>query len=106
MRADVGSFTKIAGSRILPWDQITRLHQDPVRHAIMAMTAVIIGSRRKRTRERVNPSARADAALVAVQSGRVRVRAPRAQMRTCLATTGVTIAANGVFQRQEGMFHP
>ena len=47
MRADVGSFTKIAGSRILRWDQITRLHQDPVRHAIMAMAAVIIGSRQK-----------------------------------------------------------
>src|SRR5258708_14444679 len=27
-------------------------------------------------------------------------------MRACLATTSVTIATNGVFQRQEGMFHP
>src|SRR6266850_643204 len=27
-------------------------------------------------------------------------------MRACLATTSVTIAADGVFQRQEGMFHP
>ena len=68
MRADVGSFTKIAGSRILPWDQITRLHQDPVRHAIMTMTVMIIGIRRKRTSERVHPGARADAALVAIQA--------------------------------------
>jgi len=68
MRANVGRFAKIAGSRILAWDQITRLHQDPVRHAIMAMAAVIIGSRRKGTRERVNPGARSDAVLIAIQA--------------------------------------
>ena len=68
MRANVGRFAEIAGSRILRWDQITRLHQDPVRHAIMAMAAVIISSRRKRTREGVNPGARADAVLVAIEA--------------------------------------
>ena len=68
MGTDVGGFAKIAGSRILPWDQITRLHQDPVRHAIMAMAAMIVGSRWKRTRERVDPGARADAVLVAIQA--------------------------------------
>jgi hypothetical protein len=68
VRADVGSFTKITGSCILRWDQITRLHQDPVRHAIMAMAAVIISSRRKRTGEGVNPGARPDAVLIAIKS--------------------------------------
>ena len=106
VRADVGSFTKITGARILRWDQITRLHQDPVRHAIMAMAAVIIGGRRKGTGERIYPGTRADAVLVTVKARSVRVRTARAQMRTCLATAGVTIAANGVFQRQEGVFHP
>jgi hypothetical protein len=68
MGTDVSSFAKIAGSRILPWDQISRLDQDPVRHAIMAMAAMIVGSRWKRTRERVNPGARADAILVAIEA--------------------------------------
>ena len=36
MRAKVGGFAKIGRSRILAWHQITRLHQDPVRYAVMA----------------------------------------------------------------------
>ena len=70
------------------------------------MAAVIIGSRRKGTGERIHPGTRADAVLVTVKARSVRVRTARAQMLTCLATAGVTIAANGVFQRQEGVFHP
>jgi len=68
MRANVGRFAKVAGSRILAWDQITRFHQDSVRHGVMAMAAVIIGSRRKGTGERIHPGARADAALIASQA--------------------------------------
>ena len=48
MRANVGRFAKIGGSRILPWDQITRLNQDPVRHAVMDVAAVIVGSSTER----------------------------------------------------------
>jgi len=106
MRADVSRFAKIAGSRILRRDQITRLHNDPVRHAIMAMAAMIIGGTRKRTSERVNPGARADASLITIEARSVWVGTARAQMRTCLAATGVTIAANEVFQGQERVFHP
>ena len=72
----------------------------------MAMAAVIIGSRWKGTRERVNPGARADTALVAIQAGRVWIGAARTEMAARLATTGVTIAADEVFQCKKGVFHP
>ena len=97
MRADVGRFAKIAGSRILPWDQISRLDQDPVRHAIMAMAAVIIGGRRKGTGERIYPGTRADAVLIAIQAGGVWIRAPRAELWTWVTGRArVTSAANTI----------
>lgn len=106
MRADVSGFAKIAGARISRWHYITRFHQDPVRHTVVNMTAVVVGVGRERSSERIDPCARADAVLVAVQPRHVRVGTARTEMAARLAATGVTSAANGVFQRQEGVFHP
>ena len=44
--------------------------------------------------------------LVAIQARDIRVGTARAQMGACLAATGVTSAANRIFQCLEGMFHP
>ena len=63
----VGGFAKIGRARISPWHQITRLHQDSVRYAVMNVPAVIVGVRRERSGERIDPGARADAVLVAIQ---------------------------------------
>jgi len=68
MGAKVGGFAKIGRARIPPWYQITRFHQYSVRYAVVSMTAVIVGVRRERSGERINPGARADAVLVAIQA--------------------------------------
>jgi len=72
MRANVGGFAKIAGTRISGRDYIIRLNQDAVRHAVVSVAAVIVWRRlrvssRKKARERIDPRARPDAILVAIQ---------------------------------------
>ena len=68
MRADVGGFAKIGRARISRRHQITRLHQDAVRNAVVDVSAVVVGIRWERSGERIDPGARADQVLVAVQS--------------------------------------
>ena len=43
MRADVGGFAKIGRTRISRRHQVTRLHQDSVRHAVVDVAAVVVG---------------------------------------------------------------
>ena len=102
MRANVGRFTKVAHSG----DQVARVNQDAVRDTVVTVAAVVIRSRRKYSGERIDPGARANAVLVAIQTGGVRIRASRAEVLTCYATTGVTSSADALFQCKERMFHP
>ena len=68
MRANVGGFAVIGRTWILGWNQIACLHHDPVRNGIVAVAAVIVGVRWKRSRERIDPRARTDLVLVAIQA--------------------------------------
>ena len=65
---NVSGFAKIGRAGILCCVQVTVLHPDPVRHPIMMMAAVIVGVRWKRSGERIDPGARTDAVLVAIQA--------------------------------------
>jgi len=68
MRADVGGFAKVGRAGVLPRDQVTRLHQDSVRYAVVIVAAVVVRVRWERSGERIDPCTRTDAALVAIQS--------------------------------------
>ena len=68
MRGDVGCFAIIRSARILSWDQVSHVGQDPVRHTIVVVAAVVVGGRGERSRERIDPRARPDLILVAVQA--------------------------------------
>ncbi len=68
MRTNVGGFAKITCTRISPWHYISRLHQDPVRHTVVNMTGVVVGIRGKRSGEWIDPGARADEILVAIEA--------------------------------------
>src|SRR4029450_10979680 len=106
MRADIGGFAKIGRTRISAWDYITRLDTNPVGHVVMLVAGVVIGVRRKRSSEGIDPGARTDQALVAIKAGNVRVRAARAKMSEGLAATSITSSADAFFQCFKGMFHP
>src|SRR5262249_24431909 len=57
--------------------------------------------------KRIDPATRTDSTLAAVQTGRVRVRATRAELAARGTTSGVAAkAAVVVFQCEEPMFHP
>jgi hypothetical protein len=43
MRANIGRFAKITGSRICPRSQVSHVNQDPVRHAVMVVAGVVVG---------------------------------------------------------------
>lgn len=68
MRGDVGCFAIIRSARILSWNQVSHVSQDPMRHTIVVVAAVIIGVRGERAGEGIDPRARADAILVAIQA--------------------------------------
>ena len=68
MRADIGGFAKISRTRIFARDQITRLHANPVRHAVVMVAAVVVGIRWEGTGKGIDPGTRADAVLVAVEA--------------------------------------
>src|SRR5438552_15898645 len=72
----------------------------------MLVAGMVVGVRGKGSGERIDPGTRANQVLIAVQARDIRVGAARAKMGACLATTGVTSAANSVFQCIERMFHP
>ena len=107
-RADVGGFTKIGRALILLGVQVSHVNQDPVRHAVVNVggVGVIIGGRREGAGKRIDPGARADAALVPIQSRDVRVGTARTEMGACCAPTGVTAAADEIFQGKKRMLHP
>ena len=68
MGADIGGFAIISRAHVLGWDQVSLVHQDPVRDAVVAVAAVIVGSIWERASERIDPCARANAVLITVQS--------------------------------------
>ena len=76
MRGDVGGFSIITGAWVLSWDQIRHVSQDSMRHTVVAMAnvvvgsgfAVFIGSARKIPGKRIDPRARTDAVLIAIQA--------------------------------------
>ena len=78
MRANVGGFAKITCPWISPWQDITRLNQDAVRNAVVNVSAVVVRIRWERSGERIDPGTRADAVLIAIQAGNVRVGTARA----------------------------
>src|ERR1043166_7164816 len=106
MRADVCRLSKVARPSVLRGVEIANVHPDPVRHAIVTVAAVVVRIRREISRERIDPCARSDLVLVAVQAGGVRVGTSRAEMRSCLAITGVTCSADAFLQCEERMFPP
>lgn len=57
MGSDVGGFAIIGRPRVLGWDQVSHINQDPVRHTIVIVAAVIVGVRRKGSGERIDPGA-------------------------------------------------
>lgn len=68
MRGDVGCFGIIRSARILSWNQVSHVSQDPMRHTIVVVAAVIIGVRGERAGKGIDPCTRADAILVAIQA--------------------------------------
>ena len=68
MGADVGRFAIISRAQVLGWDQVSHVNQDPVRHTVVVVSGVIVGGRWERSRERIDPCARTDAVLVAIQT--------------------------------------
>ena len=77
VRANVRRFTKVARTWIHYCVQVSDVHADPVRHAVMTVAAVIVGRRWKRTGERIDARARAEAVLTPIQAGNVRIGAAR-----------------------------
>ena len=68
VRANVCRFGKIGGTLVEVCVQVVDLHADPVRHAVMVMTVVIVRAGLERACERIDPGARADAGLAAIQA--------------------------------------
>ena len=68
MGADVCRFAIISRAGVLGWDQVSHVNQDPVRHTVVVVAVVIVGGRWERSRERIDPCARTDAVLVAIQT--------------------------------------
>jgi len=75
-------FGEIGGALILVWNQVTRFNQDPVRRYVVIVAAVIVRSKARRevSSKWIDPCARTDPELVAVQAGAVCVRAARTQV--------------------------
>ena len=68
VRTKISGFAKISRTRILCCIQVTDVNPDSVRHAVVMVARVIVGARWKRSGEGIDPGARADAALVAIQA--------------------------------------
>ena len=68
MRANVGGFAKIGRARILRCVQVSHVHQDPVRYAIVDVAAVVVGAGWERSGERIDPRARTDQVLIAIET--------------------------------------
>jgi len=68
MRADIGGFAIITRARVLRRDEVSHVNQDSVRNPVVVMGTVFVGSIWERSSERVDPGARPDLILVAVQA--------------------------------------
>ncbi len=66
MRSDILTFSKIGGACIECCVQITGLHPDAVRYAVVVMAAVIVRIRREGASEWIDPGTRADAVLATI----------------------------------------
>jgi hypothetical protein len=67
VRDNVFRFGKIGGAYVLGRNQVTRLHQNPVRRYVVTVAAVIVGCRTwENPGEWIDPCTRTDAALAAV----------------------------------------
>jgi len=55
MRADVGGFAIIGRTWVIARNQVACFHQDPVRHAVVHVAAVVVGVRWERAGERIDP---------------------------------------------------
>ena len=95
-RCDILRFSKIGRALIECCVEIVDFHQNPVRHAVVIVTAVIVRSCWKVTSEWIDPRARANLVLVTVQARRIRVGAARAKMAARAATAGITTKAASV----------
>src|ERR1043166_9937792 len=67
VRTKITGFAKIGRTGILCCVQVADLGPDPVRHAVVMVTGVIVCIRWKGAGEGIDPGARTDAALVAIQ---------------------------------------
>ncbi len=65
-RGDILRFSKVGRALIERCVEIVHVHENPVRHAVVVVAAVVIGARWKVTSEGIDPRARTDLALVAV----------------------------------------
>lgn len=66
-RGNVGGLAIISRAWVLRWDQVSHVCQDSVRYAVVVMPAVVVRVRWERARERIDPRARPDLVLIAVQ---------------------------------------
>ena len=96
-RGNVSGFGKVARAYVLRGVEIVNLHPNPVRYAIVGVASVVVCTRREISRERVDPCARSDLGLDAIQAGDIRIGAARAKVRADSATAGVAGAADAFF---------
>ncbi len=68
VRTKISGFAKISRTRILCGVQVADINPDPVRHAVVMVASVIVGARWKGSGKRIDPGARADAGLAAIQA--------------------------------------
>lgn len=78
MRSKICGFTEIRRIWIQCGVQVVDLDPDPVRHAVVSVAGVIIRGGREGPGERIDPSARTDAVLIAIQARDVWIGAARA----------------------------
>ena len=67
VRTKVSGFAKIGRTRVLCWVQVADLYPDPVRNAVVNVAVMVVGVRWKGSGERIDPGARTNAVLVAIQ---------------------------------------
>ena len=88
---DVLRLGKIRCTRIHRSVQVVNVNKNPVRRNVMSVAAMVVRGRTAEiTSERVNPRARTDPGLAAVQTAPVRIGTAGAQMGTAHAIASKT----------------
>ena len=86
VRHDILRLGKIGCAHVLRWNQVIRVHQNSVRRHVMNVAGVIVCSRTYKTSgERIDPCARTNAGLAAVQTGPVCIGAAGAKVAPAYA---------------------